>query len=116
MKFRMERVDLEIKKALSKIISNLDDFRLKDKFVTISEVKTSPDLYSSKVSISCINESGEEVVKVLNQSKGFIKKELARQIKIKRIPDLFFVSDYVEKDAQRIEELLKQINKTENKD
>ena len=112
MKFRMERVDLEIKNALSTIISNLDDSRLKGKFVTISEVKTSPDLYSSKVSISCLNEGSEEVVKVLNQSKGFIKKELAKNIKIKRIPDIFFVSDYVEKDAQRIEELLNQISKT----
>lgn len=112
MKFRMERVDLEIKNALSTIISNLDDFRLKGKFVTISEVKTSPDLYSSKVSISCLNEGSEEVVKVLNQSKGFIKKELAKYIKIKRIPDIFFASDYVEKDAQRIEELLNQISKT----
>ncbi len=109
----MERVDLEIKKALSKIISNLDDFRLRDKFVTICDVKTSPDLYSSRISISCINEDGEEIVKVLNQSKGFIKKELAKQIKIKRIPDIFFVSDYVEKDAQRIDELLNQINKTQ---
>lgn len=82
MKFRMERVDLEIKNALSTIISNLDDFRLKGKFVTISEVKTSPDLYSSKVSISCLNEGSEEVVKVLNQSKGFIKKNLQNILKL----------------------------------
>ena len=52
MKFRMERIDLEIKNALSKIISNMDDSRLNNKFITICEVKTSPDLYSSRVSIS----------------------------------------------------------------
>lgn len=116
MKFRMERIDLEIKNALSRIISNMDDSRLNNKFITICEVKTSPDLYSSRVSVSCLNKEDENIVKVLNQSKGYIKKELAKLIKIKRIPDLFFVSDFVEQGANRIEELLNQIKKQENKD
>lgn len=115
MKFRMERIDLEIKNALSKIISNMDDSRLHNKFITITEVKTAPDLYSSKVSISCISKEDEEIVSLLNKSKGYIKKQLAKEIIIKRIPDVFFVSDYFEKGAQRIDELLNKINK-ENKD
>lgn len=116
MKFRMERINLEIKNSLSSIISQMDDSRLYNKFVTITEVKTSPDLYSCRVSISCNKKEDEEIVKLLNQSKGYIKRELAGLIKIKRIPDVFFVADYFEQSANRIEELLNQIKKQENKD
>ena len=34
----------------------------------------------------------------------------AKKIKIKRIPDIYFVEDYFEQHAQRIDDLLKQIN------
>lgn len=111
MKFRMERIDSEIKNALSMIISQMDDSRLANTFVTISEVKTAPDLYSSKISIAFLkeDENSDEVLKVLNASKGYIKKQLANKIKIKRIPDIFFVTDKTEQNANRIEELLNQI-------
>ena len=109
MKFRMERVNLEIKNDLSKIISNMNT--LNGKFVTIAEVKTSPDLYLSRVLISVLGseEETKEVVKVLNNSKGYIRRELAKVLKIKRIPDLEFSLDYVEQNALKIDELLNKI-------
>ncbi|MGN0748583.1 MAG: 30S ribosome-binding factor RbfA [Christensenellales bacterium] len=112
MKFRMERINLEIKNNLSEIISNMNNSKLSNQFVTIAEVETSPDLYSSKVSISCLsdNKNCKEIVEALNSSKGYIKRELAKKIKIKRIPDIYFVEDYFEQHAQRIDDLLKQIN------
>jgi ribosome-binding factor A len=118
MKFRMERVDLEIKNALSTIISQMSDKRISNSFITISEVKTSPDLYSSRVSICFLNkdEINKEILKTLNFSKGYIRKELANKIKIRRIPDLFFVEDSTEQNANRIEELLAQIAKTNKND
>jgi ribosome-binding factor A len=117
MKFRMERIDLEIKNALSTIISQMDDSRISNTFITISEVKTAPDLYSSKISIAFLkeDENSEEILKVLNSSKGYIKKQLASKVKIKRIPDIFFVGDKTEQKANRIEELLNQIANSSKK-
>lgn len=114
MNFRMERVNLEIKNSLSEIISNMNNSKISNQFVTIADVETSPDLYSSKVLISCLSDDEkncEEIVEILNSSKGFIKRELAKKIKIKRIPDIYFIADYFEKHAQRIDDLLKQIKK-----
>ncbi|MDD4110423.1 MAG: 30S ribosome-binding factor RbfA [Clostridia bacterium] len=113
MNFRMERIDLEIKNALSLIISQMNNKVLSGNFITIAEVKTSPDLYNSRVSISFLNDGkdNKEILKTLNESKGYIKRELARKMRIKRIPDLFFVSDKTEQGADRIEELLAQIVK-----
>lgn len=113
MKFRMERIDLEIKNALSTIIAQMSDSRLSNTFITISEVKTSPDLYSSKISIAFLtsnDDENKEIINILNTSKGYIKKELASRIRIKRIPDIFFVADKIEQSANRIEELLAQIS------
>lgn len=117
MKFRMERIDLEMKNSLSVIISQMNDKRLSNSFITISEVKTSPDLYNSRISISFFNEekNNKEILKVLNDSKGYIRKELANKIRIKRIPDLFFVEDKTDQNANRVEELLAQI-KQDKKD
>ena len=113
MKFRMERINLEIKNDISKIISNMNNSKLEGKFITISEVKTSPDLYYSRVSISILGNENEtkEVVKILNQSKGYIKKELAKLLKIKRIPDLEFVVDFFEQNAAKIDKLFEKIKK-----
>lgn len=114
MKFKMERVDLEIKNALSAIISQMNDKRISDSFVTISEVKTAPDLFSSKISISFLTgkeADHKEILRVLNSSKGYLKKELANKIKIRRIPEIFFVEDKTEENANRIDELLAQIAK-----
>lgn len=117
MKFRMERIDLEMKNSISVIISQMNDKRLSNNFITISEVKTAPDLYNARVSISFFDEGkdNKEILKVLNESKGYIKRELAKKMKIKRIPDLIFVEDKIDQNANRIEELLAQIKQKEDK-
>jgi ribosome-binding factor A len=112
MKYRMERINSEIKNTLLKIISQMNDNRLSNSFVTISEVKTSPDLFSSKISVTSMKSSDKEnreIINVLNSSKGYIKRELASQIKMKRVPDLYFVEDKTEEKADKIEQLLSQI-------
>ncbi len=114
MKFRMERVDAQIKNNLSVIISQMDDKRLSGSFVTITEVKTSPDLYSSQVAIAFLSEDqskNKEILKVLTSSKGYIKRQLASRMDLKRVPDLYFVEDKVEQKANRVEEILYKISK-----
>ena len=112
MKFRMERINLEIKNNISKIIYNMSNSKLQGKFITIADVKTSPDLYYCKVLISMFGSENQtkEIIKILNDSKGYIKKELSKNIKIKRIPDLNFDVDYCEQNAAKIDEILKKIN------
>lgn len=114
MKFRMDRINLEIKNALSTIISQMNDKRLSETFITITNVNTSPDLYSARVHISFLNDDvkNKEIIKILNASKGYIKKKLAEKIILKRLPDLIFVPDKIEQSANRIEELLAQIAQT----
>ena len=107
--FRMERVNSEIMRALLTIISEMNDSKIKENFDAFSFVNTAPDLKNCKVGVSGV--FAKDLVRKLNESKGYIKKELAKKISLKSVPDLLFVVDDTEEKANRIEELLKQIKK-----
>lgn len=107
--FRMERVNSEIMKALLQIVGDMNDKRISNKFVTFSYVNTAPDLKSARIGVA--GDEAKSLATFLNNSKGYIKKELAHKLDIKTIPDLLFVVDQTEEKANRIEELLKQIKK-----
>lgn len=106
--FRMDRVNSEVMKALLQIIQTMSDRRIANNLITISYVQTAPDLKNAKVGVS--GENIKEVVKVLNSSKGYIRRELASKLIMKNTPELLFVVDDTAEKANRIEELLKKIS------
>jgi ribosome-binding factor A len=116
MSRRIEKVESLIKEEISLIFLR----KLQDPafgFLTVTNVKLSPDLRIAKVYISVFEkekrESSLEKVKLVS---GYIRSELASKIRIKFIPELkFFIDDtldYVEK----IEGLIKKIHKDDNKE
>jgi ribosome-binding factor A len=115
MSHRIDKVESLIKEEISLIFLN----RLRNTdigFVTITNVKMSPDLRIAKVYISVLDRSNREsVLEKINSSNGYIRSELAHRIKIKFTPELkFFIDDtldYVEK----IEGLIKKIHQDDNK-
>ena len=120
MSRRTERVEKLIKEEISLIFLH----KLKDKwpdldigFVTITNVKVTPDLKIAKIYISILDkENREEILEKIKLKTGFIRSELASRIKIKFTPELkFFIDDtldYVEK----IEGLIKKIHENDNKE
>lgn len=109
---RMNRVDEEIKKAVSKIISqDLHDPKLTG-LISVTSVKTTPDLRFAKVYISMINEkSKKENLKILKQSSGYIRSEVARRVNLRITPELIFEFDDSLEYGSRIDEILKDITK-----
>ena len=85
---------MEIKKELSEIIRyQLDDPRLD--MVSILRVDVTRDLRYARVFISALTQDAslEEIADVLTQSKGYIRKELAKRIKVRYVPEPLFVAD-----------------------
>lgn len=115
MSHRIDKVESLIKEEISLIFL----YKLQDPalgFVTITNVKVSPDLRIAKVYISVLDkERRNEVLDKVIERTGYIRSELAHRIKIKFIPELkFFIDDtldYVEK----IEGLIKKIHENDNK-
>ena len=53
----------------------------------------------------------DECVEALNKSKGFIRSELAKRMDIYKVPDIIFIKDDTYDKGERIENILKEINK-----
>ncbi len=89
--YRAEKVAELIKEEISIIMQRkVHDPRLN--FINILSVRISPDLRIAKVYISLMGdeELKKEVIEVLRRAKGFIRKELAKRIIIRYMPDIEF--------------------------
>lgn len=112
MAHRIERVNNLIRREISELIQRqVRDPRL-DVFVTVTAVATSPDLKHAKVFVSCIGGKQEEkkIMAVLNAAAGFLRTELARNVKLRRIPELSFHWDNSIEHGDRILRLLDQVS------
>ena len=107
---RMYKVDEELKKEISNIIS----LELKNPHLTglisVTGVKTTPDLRFAKVFVSMINEKNKkENLKILKQSSGYIRSEVARRVNLRTTPELIFEFDESLEYGSRIDVILKDI-------
>ncbi|MBR3003138.1 MAG: 30S ribosome-binding factor RbfA [Clostridia bacterium] len=113
---RMDRVNEELKKELSIII----DHNLKNPNITgiisVTKVKTSPDLKFAKVYISLLNcESKKNTLEGLKNATGFIRTEIAKRVNLRYTPEIIFEIDDSMEYGARIENILKNIIPKEEK-
>lgn len=117
---RINRIDFEIKKELSKIImTELSDHYF-GTIITVSKVQTTTDLSICKVHISVLGEEKikKDVIDRLNKSKGYFRKIIATNINLRVTPEFIFILDetleYGIKMTKLIDEVVKPIKEKEN--
>lgn len=111
---RLGRVEEEIKKEISSIIS----FDIKNPEVTglvsVTKVNVTPDLKTARIFVSVINaKNTKATLRGLKNSTGFIRSELSKKIYLKYTPDIIFEYDDSMEYGQKIDTILNNIN---NKD
>ena len=115
---RLSRVNEELKKELSNIIS----YELKNPNVTgmisVTKVKTSPDLKYARVSVSIINSKNtKQTLAGLKAASGFIRSKVAEKMNLRITPELVFELDeslvYGEKIDRILERVMKDIKPEE---
>lgn len=82
-------------------------------FITVVDVRMSPDLSVAKVYISfMLEKEKQETFDMINSHKGEIRNLLGQKIgkQVRKIPELIFYMDEVEEKAARIEEILKNLD------
>ena len=109
---RMERVDSEVNKAIGQIIQyELSDPRLSGVMISTLKSEVTKDMKYCKTCISVFPaEKGEEIIKVLNDCRPYIKKCLASKVLMRSIPQLNFVLDKGLEYSEHIEGILKELN------
>ena len=104
---RTDKLDSILLREISMIISReINDPKLG--FPTVTEVDVAPDLNTAKVYVSFLgkNYKKRDGIEALRRAKGHIKSELAKRIRIRKIPDLTFEVDDTLDKAERIEQIL----------
>ena len=82
-------------------------------FISISEVKMSPDLGVAKIYISMmLAKDKKAILDRLDNHKGEIRKALGDKIRnqARIVPELVFYIDEVEENAMKMEALIKSLN------
>lgn len=111
---RVGRVGEQIKKELSQIVqSELKDPRIG--FLTITGVDVTNDLSLAKVYLSVLgsDEEKEATLKALGAASGYVRSELGKRIRLRKVPELQFKFDTSIDYGSRIESLLQDINRGE---
>lgn len=106
MAHRIERVGNLIRHEISELLQRqVKDPRLGN-FVTLTEVSVSPDLRYAKVFVSCIGseEEKQKTLSGLTAASGFLRNQLAKRLRLRRIPELsFHWDDSIERGARLLQ-------------
>ena len=112
---RPERVGQEIQASLADMLSR---GRLRDPrigFITVTGVKVSADLRTARVFYSTLaeGEAREETQRGLDAAKGFVRRKIAAQLKLRFSPEIFFTFDESVSEGDKIDRLLREVKAKE---
>ena len=109
MSERLRRVDEAVKEVLSEGIGELKDPRIG--FVTVTGVRTSPDLRHAKVFVSVLGSERkrEQSLEGLTAAHGVLQARLARELRLKRTPQLAFEYDPSVERGVRMTQLIDEL-------
>jgi ribosome-binding factor A len=81
-------------------------------FLTLTHVKVSPDLQQANVYYTTMGDekARRESARALDRATPFLRRQIGRRLRLKRVPELaFFFDDTIEKN-DRIERILQELN------
>ena len=110
---RQQKFGKLILKELSEIFQQDKKGLLGNLFISVAEVRVSPDLSVAKVYVSIMLTSDKQkVLDRLNDRKREIRNALAQRIRnqVRIIPELIFYIDELEEKAMKMDELIKSLN------
>lgn len=100
---RTERINNLIRQEISDLLRRqVKDPRLSS-FISVTKVVTSPDLRHAKVLVSVLGDDVQrkEVLDGFSAASGFFRRELARRLTLRRVPELsFHTDDSIERGAR----------------
>jgi len=105
----MRRVDEAVKEVLSEGIGELKDPRIG--FVTVTGVRTSPDLRQARVFVSVLGSKRKRELSLagLAAAHGVLQARVARELRLKRTPQLAFEYDPSVERGVRMTQLIDEL-------
>jgi ribosome-binding factor A len=116
---RMQKIARLLQKELGEIIAQESSEFLDNMMVTVTEVRMSPDLGLARVYLSFVlDEDKVGMLAKIEQHKGVLRKLLGNRIgnKLRKMPDLQFYLDDSVAHAAKINQLLDELDVSEDID
>lgn len=109
MSERMRRVNAAVREVLSEAVGDLKDPRIG--FVTVTGVETSPDLRHAVVFVSVLGSERkrEQSIDGLQAAHGLLQARIARELRMKRTPQLTFEYDPSVERGVRMTQLIDEL-------
>ena len=118
MTHRIERLNHLIRQEISQLLQRqVKDPRL-GSFIAVTDVETSHDLRTAKVYISHLGTEADKkaTMSAITAASGFFRKELADNLRLRRVPELsFHWDDSIERGAH-IEELIDRVSSEKDRE
>jgi ribosome-binding factor A len=105
----MRRVNESVRQVLSEAVGELKDPRIG--FVTVTGVDTSPDLRHARVYVSVLGNDRKRAqsLRGLVAAHGVLQRRLARELRMKRTPQLAFEYDPAVERGIRMTQLIDEL-------
>ena len=106
---RMRRVNESVREVLSEALPELKDPRIG--FVTVTGVQTSADLRHARVFVSVLGSERKRTATLagLGAAHGILQAHLARELRMKRTPQLTFEYDPSVERGVRMSKLIDEL-------
>lgn len=105
---RQLRVGEEIRHALSAILLRAEfrDSELVGRIITVTEVRVSPDLRNATAFVLPLEGEAEPMVEALQRAAAYMRGQLGKMVKLKYLPELYFIYDGSFDEATRIDRIM----------
>jgi ribosome-binding factor A len=105
---RVARVNEVLREVVAGEIERLSDHDERLLLVTVTAVESEPDLRHATVFLSSLSEPARQG---LEQQRVRLQAAIGRQVRLKRTPQLRFSADPGVAEGQRVEEILRRIDR-----
>lgn len=110
-KIRQQRTAEQLRIIFSELfLRELSDPRLHG--LTVTDVKIDRELEHADIYVSALGDESreDEVVKALSSAEGFLRRELAGRIRLRKVPQLHFHWDPSLAHMQEVESILENLD------
>jgi ribosome-binding factor A len=107
---KQDRVGEQIQTILSGLLlREVADPRLKN--ITVTEVRLDPELLFANIYINALGDESRQaaVMTGLERAKGFLRREVAKRVRLRSAPELIFHWDVTLERGERINQLLSSL-------
>ena len=113
--YRPDRVGDQIRRDLSDMLTRGDVHDPGIGFITLTQVKVSPDLQVVRVFYTTLGDAHarDETARALARATPFFRRQIGSRLRLRRVPEIEFRFDETIQHQDRIEQILRDLREEE---